>query len=280
MQIPQELIDIIIDMVSVSDEATDSALRSCALVSPAFALPAQRKLSFSLWVFMRSSTTTACRPSFFLSAHRHICVDVHGGIQCRSLHKSSLRCHHDSGCLAVLGVYLLVGVGGHPTDMQRLTRVLRCLSPRMQPSHCPPDRAEDHTFADAMELESLLGNSTGLREVSLESISSKSLPVVRVPSSRSIALDSLEITAMTDEAILKCILDAFTTVDVKHLHFLRFERAAYDDDSLLVGDTSIGHNKLQSIHLNAYYADNFGRIIASLAGQLSDLRRLIMDVRD
>ncbi|KAJ7684299.1 hypothetical protein DFH06DRAFT_3288 [Mycena polygramma] len=297
MQIPQELIDIMIDMVSVFEDAgdRDSTLRSCALVSHAFAWPAQRKLFSTAQLYEISDHDNFAA---LLSSSPHI------GALVRTFGAEYSAAPYTSHPIAITKILAalpyLECICSDSGDSDQIFNVSSMFFDACRRACSLPTvrriELNNHTFADAMELESLLDSSTGLRELSLESISFESLRVVPVPSSRSITLESLEFSDM-DEAILQCILDAFTTVDVKHLRSLRFERAAvrpilgvnagslreveieYDDDPLLVGDTFTGQSKLQSIHLNAYYAEDFGRIIASL-GQLSDLRRLTMDVRD
>ncbi|KAJ7684292.1 hypothetical protein DFH06DRAFT_1288649 [Mycena polygramma] len=301
MQLPQELIDIIIDMVSVFEDAGDReyTLLSCALVSRAFTRPSQRKL-FST-VQLRCSDYNHHHFAALLSSSPHIGTFVrtfraeydadphtsHPVVITKIL--AALPCLECICLWARRGTHRVFNVSPEFFDACRRA----CSLPTIR-------RIElgNQVFADAMELESLLANSTGLRELSLGLLSFKSHRVVRVPSTRSVSLESMEFSLMLmGEATIQCILEAFTTVDVKHLRSLRFELASlrpilginagslreveieYDDDPLLVGDTFTGQSKLQSIHLHTYFAKDFGRIIASL-GQLSDLRRLIMRVRD
>ncbi|KAJ6509182.1 hypothetical protein C8R47DRAFT_12395 [Mycena vitilis] len=297
MQLPQELVDIIIDMVSVFEDTDDrkSTLLSCALLSRAFAGPSQRNLFSTVQLYPYNHNSFAA----LLSSSPHIGTFVRTFMVEYNADPHPSRPFAVTTILAALPylecicLWAWAGIqpicNASPEFFDACRRA--CSLPTVRRIEL-----KNQVFADAMELESLLGNSTGLRELSLESISFKSLRVARVPSSRSITLESL-VVAMIDEEILECILDAFTTVDVKHLRSLRFELAVvcpilgvnagslrelgiqYDYDLFPVGDTFIGHSKLQSIYLDVTYGEHFGQIIASL-GQLSDLRRLIMHVRD
>ncbi|KAJ6509188.1 hypothetical protein C8R47DRAFT_12600 [Mycena vitilis] len=278
MQLPQELIDVVIDLVSVLGDRK-STLLSCALVSRAFASPSQRKLFTTVHLHGISNHKQF---ALLLSSSPHIGFFVR-----------TFRAEYDADPHTSYPILIAKILAALPC-----LKVLRRVSPGMQPSDIRRIELGKQVFADAMELESLLANSTGLRELCLESISFKSHRVVRVPRIRRISLERMEFTLMLmGEATIQCILDALTIVDVKHLRSLRFELAVvrpilgvnagslqeveikYNDKLFVVGETFRGQSKLRSIRLDARYGEEFGQIVASL-GQLSDLRRLIMHVRD
>ncbi|KAJ7684294.1 hypothetical protein DFH06DRAFT_1288650 [Mycena polygramma] len=289
-------------MVSAFEDAgdCDHALLSCAVLSRAFASPVQRKL-FST-VHLRGIGDQD-RFIEVLSSSRHI-----GGFVRTFRAEYNVICFSSRLMVEILSalprlecICLKAESYGDPHRIFNASpeffdacrRACSLPTVRRIELRC-------HIFANAMELEALLASSTSLRELLLEEISFKKKHVVRVPSSRSISLDSLEISRMEDDGPVRCMLEAFTTIDIKHLRYLRLAHSALDtileanagslqeveikyESGLDYDDPPVamfaGQSTLQFIRLDAWYADAFGAIIASFGG-LDDLRRLTVRVRD
>jgi hypothetical protein len=108
------------------------------------------------------------------------------------------------------------------------------------------------SFEDALELETLLAESTSLQTLVLRSIEfwgtepteTLKLPAKQTPSR--VVLDSLELYFM-DTAQLQALLDSFTTVDITHL------RSLYLHNSSMNSLLRVNASTIERVKICAYY---------------------------
>ncbi|KAJ7029373.1 hypothetical protein C8F04DRAFT_1398455 [Mycena alexandri] len=307
VQLPQELIDGIIDEFDVSlTDVKDTGifpdrntLRSCALVCRAFARPSQKKL-FSI-VSTQSAGWNQPPDERLRLFSKFLASNPHIGQYVRTLNLG-YRCARSKSLdyilvslpnLRTLSLYPWKDLYGRNSDAFEELPIhhrdaflaafslssLRSLSLR------------NHLFSNALELQSMLINSVGLEELVLQSIKWADLSVVGSPKGRPhsprLVLKSLKLVGMSISDI-DALLNAFTAVDIRHLqslccdryHHSLFQAASTIRDLSLIADTPnftifypeqrdlISPSSLQSLSLNV---DNLA-IVLSLINRLGTLK--------
>ncbi|KAJ7770973.1 hypothetical protein DFH07DRAFT_237456 [Mycena maculata] len=231
VRLPQELIDAIIDEfdITLKDESDYRAypdrktLRSCALVAHTFVRPSQRKLfsTVNLWsgplIYDSPPDERIRQFSKLLSSKPHIAHYVQNLL----LSYRSARSHSVDHILSALPKLKRLCLYAHgdrnrsdccplpqPRDafLQAFSiPSLRCLELR------------NLKFADASELDSILGNSVGLKELMLRKIQfANDSSRASTPGPSRVVLHCLEVFEV-EATHVEALLAAFTAVDVTHL---------------------------------------------------------------
>ncbi|KAJ7218904.1 hypothetical protein C8J57DRAFT_1537265 [Mycena rebaudengoi] len=234
-QLPQEIIDAIIDQFATSDEGQlrrgnepreAKALKACALTARAFRSRSQQHLFASISCF--TSNSGKLGPLVSGSPHlasyvTYFIVVLHAdrstGVVDFTVVSQTLALLENLVYLQVYSIHKGPAAGMWPAIFKNafhealLLPALRSLSL----VRC--------TFADVLELESLLSHATGLKALTLEAVefdntnARRADPVSHEPR---IILDSLEVTLdnrLADDAV-DAMLSSFTTLDIKHLRSL------------------------------------------------------------
>lgn len=221
-KIPQEIIDAIIDELDASstDGIEPKTLKSCALVARAFVRPSQMKLfaTVNLHSYYHERSRLFSR---LISSRPHIGHYV-----------KNLNLAYRSGRSASLGQILsslpkLKTISLYPQQADPFPTYHRdSFLAAFSLSSLRRLALRDHIFPDALELQSLLINSTGLEELVLIDIqftnTSASEPETR-PESRRIVLRSLEFVGMPID-YMEAVLSSFSIVDIIHLRSLSCDR--------------------------------------------------------
>ncbi|KAJ7083256.1 hypothetical protein C8R44DRAFT_54888 [Mycena epipterygia] len=238
-QLPQELIDAIIDEFDISLTAPNNsrafpdreALRACALVARAFVRPSQMKLFSTVILFAASYGQHPDERSRLFS--KLLSSRAHIGLYVRQLVLSYRNARSNSvvhilSCLSKLQALCLYPWAGYrqeknpPLPIHLKDAFLAAFSL----SSLRRLELRAHRFANPQELESILSDSVGLKELTLNNIQftdiSASAPKVRSQAPR-VVLDSLTVFAMmTDE--IDAVLNTFTAVDITHLRSVCCDR--------------------------------------------------------
>ncbi|KAF7360119.1 hypothetical protein MVEN_00740300 [Mycena venus] len=241
MQLPQELVDAIVDEIHPFTDSAPS-LKSCALVARSFRGQSQKNL-FSVVKLKENSPASAIRFNNLLSRSMHLAVYVSD---------LSLECHSknwESVAHILSAVSNLTRLRLTPGEMDWFQTGVRRAAPFPADFSLPPLRIIElccYEFLDAFQLQSLLSSSTKLEALTLDNIGF-SVPrifnavgdrvpklTVRnltgspidsvttaalVPRDTAVVLSNLtfrNVTGSTIDSILHC----FTVVDLKHLHSL------------------------------------------------------------
>ncbi|KAJ7735733.1 hypothetical protein B0H16DRAFT_127343 [Mycena metata] len=234
MRLPQELIDSILDTLVLTDPdkhdsvlsqnspEVQSTLRSCALVSRAFAEPSQRKIFFTVRLGYNYMPFLD-----LLTASPHI------GVFVRTLEATYQLCedHPINGILTLLLHLECIILNGRELsiDPQHLrhfpTFGASCALAFSLPSvrHIELGHL---IFSDVVELESLLRGSTGLKKLSLHSCLFENRDATLFSGGRSISLDSLDLFKISDDKVIESMIDSFAVVDITHLRSLRLHFSA------------------------------------------------------
>ncbi|KAJ7770977.1 hypothetical protein DFH07DRAFT_768381 [Mycena maculata] len=232
VRLPQELIDAIVDEFDITfrDETVSLAypdretLRSCALVAHAFVRPSQKKLFATvdlisgLYLYNNPPDERIRQFAKLLSSKPHITHYV----QNLSLSYRSARSHsvdHILSSLPKLKKLCLYAQGRYPLPQPRdaflqafSTTSLRRLELR------------NHKFTDASELDSILGNSVGLKELMLYKIQFvNDLSRASTTERSRVVLHTLEVFDMQENHV-EAVITAFTAVDVTHIHSISCDR--------------------------------------------------------
>ncbi|KAJ7443873.1 hypothetical protein FB451DRAFT_1295277 [Mycena latifolia] len=285
VQLPQELIDTIIDEFDLDTNNPNlfpdlEVLRSCALVSRAFVRPSQMKLFSTVdlcGTYGQSADEKSSLFSKLISARPHL----------RSYIKTlilSYRCARSNSVDRILSSlslhpslqYARRGDYLHPAFPILLRQTflavfsmasLRCLELR------------NHQFEDPQDLENILSNSLGLKELVLFSIRFASIPPLPSeirPDPPRVLLESLEVFQMLNDHV-DAVLASFTVVDVTHLRFITCDR--YYRSLLHANAHSIQKlTRIESLLGDEYIQAPRNPLDEALPADTS-LRRLIVRVR-
>ncbi|KAJ7218900.1 hypothetical protein C8J57DRAFT_1732119 [Mycena rebaudengoi] len=234
-QLPQEIIDAIIDQFATSDEAKlrignepreADALKACALTARAFRSKSQRHLFASILC----STSHSDKLEVLVSGSPHLIASY------VTYFIIVLRTDKSTRVVDFTVVSRILALLENLVYLQVCSSVDR-RGARMWPAifkntfHeallLPAFRSlslVSCTFADVLELESLIGHASGLKALTLKDVefdntdARRADPVSHKPR---IVLDSLEVTSSRiPDAPVDAMLSSFTTLDITHLRAL------------------------------------------------------------
>ncbi|KAJ7029376.1 hypothetical protein C8F04DRAFT_42610 [Mycena alexandri] len=246
VQLPQELIDTIIDEFDVS--LTDigdprifpdrKTLRSCALVSRAFVRPSQKKLFSTVSTRYRSGDRWAQSPDERLRLFSKLLAsNPHIGQYVRTLNLG-YRCGRSKSLdhiLLALPNLNIVNLYPWRDFRSRNWHVAEEFPIHHRDSFLAVFSLSslrilalrDHRFSNPVALLSMLSNSIGLEELVLHNIEFADLQVADRPKDRpdtpQLVLKSLTLIGMSISDI-DTLLNAFTNVDISHLQSLCCDR--------------------------------------------------------
>ncbi|KAJ7772869.1 hypothetical protein DFH07DRAFT_801763 [Mycena maculata] len=308
-RLPQELIDAIIDEFdeSLKDESNPptypdrKALRACALVSRAFVRPSQMKL-FST-VNLRAVTSYGAPPDETYTAFSKLLSSKpHIGSYVRNLVLSYRSGRSNSVEYILSSLPKLKMLSLHPTrDYAQWRETVPF------PAHgkdaflavfslASLQRLElrNHQFSDALELDAILSNSLGLKELLLAGIRFTGGSPRPSEKPARVVLRSLELLGMQDGQC-EAMMSGFGAVDVTHLRSISltgYSRSLLHANSLsleeltLVGQYSPGRSfpshldqilppntRLRTLNLRIYNFDIISAIIRQL-GNLANVKTL------
>ncbi|KAJ7185894.1 hypothetical protein C8R46DRAFT_1061993 [Mycena filopes] len=305
MRLPQELVDSILDAFTLispdashNDPAVESTLKSCALVSRAFARPSQRKLF--------SSVQLSHHPHYhkrflaLLTSSPHIGTFVR---RFEAAYKLSKR-HPISRILSALPRLerVILNANAKGLVQQTLREFPAFLQACVLAFSLPTVRRIELgnlTFSDVLELESLLRGSTGLKELVLSCCVFVKDDAPVSPANRSILLDSLELFGFANDRVTQSMIDSFAVVDITRLRTLRLlfssphsivaaNAATLENVDIkyqqgmyyrpFVPNVFSGDSNLQCICLDAWVGDTFAPLLHSF-GRLNHLSTITMHIR-
>ncbi|KAJ7748229.1 hypothetical protein B0H14DRAFT_2984100 [Mycena olivaceomarginata] len=287
MEIPQELIDAIIDefplrLDSISDlpdPETKRTLQSCALVSRSFLQRCQMRL------FSRISVWDSYLPTFPLACQRLAAVLSSSPHLAGYIQTLELLYDADNSVLVEFVPRILSAV----TAVETL-QLVRHVDADMW--HFPPfdsstiavfsvpslRRLElcDWCFRNPLELQALLNLSASLRELTLHNVSfeevendSENSPSVaqRNISGQELVLESLRLVCV-EPHVVEMMLESFSTVDIKHLKSLSF---FYSSPNGLLRANAGSLQKLRINHTCAFAEFEIDPDILTSANYLSSI---------
>ncbi|KAJ6492861.1 hypothetical protein C8R47DRAFT_1270243 [Mycena vitilis] len=284
VEIPQELIDTIIEEIPLSDhqypfaayrdESDESTLlvktlRACALVSRAFVRPTQIRLFYAVGLDLtRNGDQSNGRFSQLLLDRPHLRTYV------RHLQLTYTPANDDGelisqilSSLPCLGSIKLQG-RGFEWSRQPLRAKASLLEALSRP-HLRHIAFVEVKFTNASELHALLKTCVGMKQLELLGVQFVNHDVLKAETSTadksmpSVLLDSLVLLG-SDSADVDSVLQAFTTVDITRLRFLKLIHTAPENIlrvnastvervEMMFAQHDVGSNTLELVHETRNY---------------------------
>ncbi|KAF7360103.1 hypothetical protein MVEN_00738700 [Mycena venus] len=217
MQLPQELVNAIIDEIHAFTDSAPS-LKSCALVARSFLGQSQKNL-FAVVKLKENSPASSLRFSNLLSSSLHLAIHVND---------LSLECHSEnweSVAHILSAVSNLTRLRLTPKEKEWFSTKNVCKpAPFSEPFSTPHLRVIemcDYEFVDAFQLQSLFSGSVRPESLVLDNIifSVPTRCTAVAPRDTTTAASNLTLRHMTRSTI-DAIMNSFTVLDLKELHSL------------------------------------------------------------